>query len=604
MKFLGNIDTTDIILLDVKYAKGNYESDDQRDYAMVLLKNLTTKRKYVVNIPEPEMEIYFVKPNERNFDYAMSAIERSRLVPKRVKYRDVLKEIAQEAGGEWAQYRKQCIEQKQFRALKNLYHYPYTFGSDLDIRDYYRCQWNIEYYHPEVRAKLHKAFLDIEADTVEYVGMPPKGSIPINAISVADGQEKIMHTFLLRNAVRPNPQIAEFEKDIDDFYKLCHETFDEEFPGYQYKIYMFDTEPEMLTTLFQVIRQMDADFLGIWNSDYDIPNIMARAETLGMDVVKLMCDPSYKKDMLYYWEDERTGLPVEKKSYFDYTSKTIWTDMMKNYGKIRKGRGVLRSAKLNAIAEKEIGSSKLDYHGGYDKNLPYTNYKKFVLYNIKDVLLLDKIESKTNDMDNLYSRSIVNGSMFKSVFSQTKFLKNRYYIECYKDGYVCGNNVNMDYAKDYADDGDREQKFDGAVVGDPELNGHVGEKIFGKRSKYVFRHIIDEDFSSMYPNSIISYNVGVQPMIGKLIIDKGYYKGDFKDDYEEDPNLKFETGKEFNENFLTEDSIRMGRNWFGLPSMEKMLNELDEKYPMTKKKLKVGKDYGVIQEETVVKVKE
>ena len=162
----------------------------------------------------------------------------------------------------------------------------------------------------------------------------------------------------------------------------------------------------------------------------------------------------------------------------------------------------------------------------------------------------------------------------------------------------------MDYAKDYADDGDREQKFDGAVVGDPELNGHVGEKIFGKRSKYVFRHIIDEDFSSMYPNSIISYNVGVQPMIGKLIIDKGYYKGDFKDDYEEDPNLKFETGKEFNENFLTEDSIRMGRNWFGLPSMEKMLNELDEKYPMTKKKLKVGKDYGVIQEETVVKVEE
>lgn len=93
-------------------------------------------------------------------------------------------------------------------------------------------------------------------------------------------------------------------------------------------------------------------------------------------------------------------------------------------------------------------------------------------------------------------------------------------------------------------------------------------------------------------------------MIGKLIIDSKYYKGDFKDDYEEDPNLKFEAGKEFNENFLANDSIRLGRNWFKLPSMENMLNELNEKYPPVKKKLKVGKDYGVIQEETVVKVKE
>ena len=498
MKFLGNIDTKNVILLDVKYAHGSSEGEDNKDYAMVLLKNVVTGKKMVVNIPEPCMEIYFTKPNERNYNYNLSAIDRNRLDSKIVKYRNVISEIANEAGGEWASYKRQCVEQKQFRALKNIYHYPYTFGSDLDIRDYYRCQWNLEYYHPEVHAKLHKAFLDIEADTVEHIGIPPKGTVPINAVSVSDGEAKVMHTFLLKNCVRPNPQIEEFEKNIDSFYELCHETFDEEFPGYRYQIYMFDAETELLKALFKVIKEIDADFLGIWNMDYDAPNIIARAENLGLDPVKLMCDPDYKKDVLYYWVDEKTGLPIEKRSYFDYTSKTIWTDMMKNYGKIRKGRGVIRSAKLNAIAEKEIGSSKLDYHGSYDKMLPYTDYPKFVLYNIKDVLLLDKIESKTEDMDNLYARSIVNGSMFKSVFSQTKFLKNRFYIECVKDGYVAGNNSNMDYAKYFSDtnDGDDEM-FDGAVVGNPEQNAYVGIRVFGKPSKYVFMYVIDMDFSSM-----------------------------------------------------------------------------------------------------------
>lgn len=583
MKFLGDIDTKDIVLLDVKYAKPSREDEDKTDYAMILLKNVKTGKKMVYNIPNPEMQIYFVKPEYRNFDYNLSAIDKDKLQPVKVRYKNVINEIAKEAGGEWKQYRDQCIEQQKYRALNNLFHYPYTFGSDLDIRDYYRCMWNIHYYHPETHAKLHKAYLDIETDVIDHIGIPPKGTVPINAISVCDGKEKKMHTFLLRNGVKENPLIAEFEKNIDDFYKLCHTTFDEEFPGFTYQIYMFDDERDMLVTLFKVIRMIDADFIGIWNMDYDVPNIMERAVYLGLDPVELMCDKEFAKDLLYYWEDTNTGIPIEKKSYFDISSRTIWTDMMKNYGKIRKGRGVLRSAKLNAIAKKEIESEKLEYTGGYDKYLPYTDYVKFVLYNIKDVLLLCGIENKTEDMDNMYSRSIVNGSMFKSVFSQTKFLKNRFYIECYKDGYICGNNANMDYSKAFASDDDEDnKKFDGAVVGDPKLNGYVGINLFGKPSKYVFKYVVDMDFSSMYPWSIISFNISAQTMIGKLLIDKKYYQGNARDDYEEDPNLKFETGKEFVENVLADDAIKLGVNWFGLPSVEEMLNDLEEKYPAPK----------------------
>jgi len=88
-------------------------------------------------------------------------------------------------------------------------------------------------------------------------------------------------------------------------------------------------------------------------------------------------------------------------------------------------------------------------------------------------------------------------------------------------------------------------------------------------------------------------------MIGKLIIENQYYHGNARDDYEDDPNLKFECGKEFMENFISKDSIRLGMNWFNLPSIEEMLNELDELYPVTKK-VEFGNDYDIPLEDIIV----
>ena len=136
----------------------------------------------------------------------------------------------------------------------------------------------------------------------------------------------------------------------------------------------------------------------------------------------------------------------------------------------------------------------------------------------------------------------------------------------------------MDYAKPFNDEEEEdEDKYDGAVVGDPELNEKVGTKVFGKPSKYIFRYVIDEDFSSFYPWTTISYNISPATMLGKLLIDDQYYHGNVKAVYEDDPALKFECGKEFVENYITKDVTRLGMNWFNLPSIEEMVKELDEK---------------------------
>ena len=363
----------------------------------------------------------------------------------------------------------------------------------MDICDFYRCWWQIHYYDPETKIELHKAYLDIENDVVDYIGIPDYGEAPINMVSVCDSLNLKVHTFCLRNASRQNPLIKEFENNIDDFYKLCQETFDDEFPEFKYQIYMFDDEKKLLETLFDVLNKMNPDFIGIWNMAYDIQNIIKRYTVLGGDPYELFCSKEFKIKKLNYWADPNTGQPSLKKDYFDVTSKFIWTDMMLNYGKLRKNRAQLRSIKLDYIAKIELGSGKFSYTGNYDKNLPYTDYTKFILYSIKDVLLLYGIESKTEDMNDVLSRALLNGSSYKEIFSQTKFLKNRFYIEFFKDDYIAGNNSNIDYSVNYNEENDQEEKFDGAVVGDPELNSNTGENIFGSCSKYVFKYVIDMD---------------------------------------------------------------------------------------------------------------
>ena len=123
---------------------------------------------------------------------------------------------------------------------------------------------------------------------------------------------------------------------------------------------------------------------------------------------------------------------------------------MSQYIKIRKARAELKTVRLNAIAKSELNDEKLDYSDEANiKTLPYENYRMFVLYNIKDTLLQYGIERKTHDIDNVFQRSLVNATQYESAFSQTILLKNRAYLSYYKQGFIIGNNQNIDYASQY-----------------------------------------------------------------------------------------------------------------------------------------------------------
>ena len=179
------------------------------------------------------------------------------------------------------------------------------------------------------------------------------------------------------------------------------------------------------------------------------------------------------------------------------SSYTVVIDQMRTYAKLRKSGSELKSYNLNVVAKEELKDEKLDYSEEANiKTLPYVNYFKFVLYNIKDTLLQLGIDDKTSDTEDMFQKAYENSTPYKSVFSQTIFLSNLAYVFHIQNGFVIGNNINVDYDKKYSDTEVNKKKkigFEGAVVGDPLLNDYEGTKILGKKSKYVYKNVIDMD---------------------------------------------------------------------------------------------------------------
>lgn len=465
MEFLNLKETRkeDLMLINILYNQPSPQTN-WTDSLDIIYKDLSTGEKYLESILNPTMDIYFTKPEFRNYDYPKYTLPIEQVEVHNVSCKNTPADIAKIAGGQYLQYYKHCKESRNRKAMKNLHKYKYVMASDYDPESYYRIQYSCHYLNDKPKT-IDKLYSDIEVDGINVPGFAKDGVAPINAITLIDEKTRISYTFALRN--EKNPQIQELEDNIDDFIKECHEMFDEVYGSFDYKIFFYNESDEirMIKDYFNLIHILKRDFLLFWNMHYDANYLMDRIKELGHNPSDIMCHPDFNIKRCYYYEDRKNFAVKNKKDTFTISDYTVWIDQMLVYAQIRKGQSELGSVKLNIIGKKELNEEKLDYSEEANiKTLPYVNYKKFLLYNIKDVLLQYGIERKTSDIDNLYTRSIMNSVPYKKVFSQTALLRNRCYVDYLKQGYIIGNNINIDYERDWdaEDDEEEDDKFAGA----------------------------------------------------------------------------------------------------------------------------------------------
>jgi DNA polymerase elongation subunit (family B) len=546
----------------------------------IIYKDLSDDKKYLETIINPTMDVYFTKPEYRNYDYPKYTMPIEQLEIHNISCKHATRDIAKIAGGKYAEYYRQCVETKNRKAMKNLHKYKYVMASDYDPESYYRIQFSCHYLNDKPKP-ITKMYSDIEVDGINVEGFVKDGVAPINAITLIDEKTRKCFTFALRN--EKNPQIQELEDNLDLFKRECHNMFDESYGEFEYNILFYDEKDEivMLKDYFNLIHTLKRDFIMFWNMNFDANYLMDRITELGYNPADIMCHPDFPVKRCYYYEDRKNFAVKMKKDAFTISDYTTWIDQMILYAQIRKGQSELGSVKLNIIGKKELGDEKLDYSEEANiKTLPYVNYQKFLLYNIKDVLLQFGIERKTSDLDNLYTRSILNSVAYKKVFSQTALLRNRCYVDYLKQGYVIGNNINLDYNKDWdSDDDEDEEKFAGALVGDPTLNSNKnGMEINGVKNKYVRKYVIDFDFSSLYPSIKIAHNIAPHTLVGKISLDEKVYDKYTAFEMNNDKGDMYDSGKDFMENILCQNPVMAGVRWFNLPNMMEILEMVAKEF--------------------------
>ena len=585
---LGNFNAKGMLLLNVNYMRPNSKTETP-DVCTVVYKDTTTGEKKKIELVKPLMRMYVVKDQYLDTSFYPEFKPKSECDEWIVPYNEVLFQIAKIANAK--KFVDYCRETRNYYQLNKLHHYPGVLGTDFPYENYFRIEWMLHYADPNVDTSITKAYMDIEVDTNFIKGMPSDGECPINAITLVDEESKTVFTFLLRNEL--NPQIEPFENDIDSFIGELHQAFDESYGELKYRIYMFDDEVELLRQFFKLVNTLKRDFILIWNMSFDIPYIIARLNYLGLDPTEFMCHPDFEYKYCWFRFDRRNFDFKTRKDIFRLASYTIFQDQMTNYAKVRKGQAEIPSLRLTAIGMAEIGDSKLDYSDEANiKTLPYVNFRKFVMYNIKDVLLQYGIENKCKDLETIFLRAYDNATDYDSIFSQTIFLKNCVFIDYYNQlDLIKGNNINIKYEnKDEdskAEDDNQEYEldengdpdwsrpishgFEGALVGNPLNNDHVGDILYGRNSMFVHSYVIDFDFSSLYPSIIISHNIGQNPLVGKVVL-----KADDWKNINQDPTNKyFDPAKDLFDDFMTKNYSATGKKWFNLPTMMDVLEELE-----------------------------
>lgn len=618
------------MLVDIQYVRANKRAGTP-DCLYTIYKDLETGKKHVMTMENPSMPIYFEKEEFIDHKYPQDYKEKDKCKMEVVKYKDIPFVIAEHMGDSGKAFLQNIFETRNYAELSMINTYPYVFGHDYDIRTYYRHAWK-KRASENIIPQISKSFLDIECDSFDSAGFPNPQNNPIDLVTVIDGEKKKSYTFALVNRqykpavmygntspIKSDKMNDFFDKkeeyrkkmydsrheqekalmnDLDGLKKELHEMFDETYGGFDYNFYFYEDEREMLIHLFQCIHMISPDFLMIWNISFDIPYILERMRTLGINPEDIICEEEFKYKECYFKKDMHNFEIKNKCDWFHVTSKTVYIDQMELYAAVRKGREELRSTKLNFIGEKEVNDSKLDYsEDGNIKTVGYVNYRRYFIYNIKDVLLQYGIERSTEDCETLYTSTYSNITAYEDNFKQTVTLRNVQY-RIYDDfGLIPGANINqillqrdmrMHPEKYDAKNKKKDPSYEGALVGNTLLIQRFGKMMYGKRTNYMFDYSIDFDMKAFYPSTIYVLNIAPSTLIFKATVLADNYDvrgGDipfhgFTDNQLVKTNNDSFTGdiaSEIFDNFQTGNILSTAHKFLNLPTVAELEKELRSK---------------------------
>lgn len=495
----------DLTLMECFYQKKARDCDGNwvKDKLILVYKDNIAKKSKVEIIEEPEYTFFKVNDNIV-IDHNLLFIEKEKVHPITVKFNRLEKEIAKETGT--IDIFDTNIRNRNFQENRKIHVLKSIFSSDIAIEDYYRLLFSRKFKNDV--CPISKAYFDIEVDGLHAKGdFPELGECPINAISFLDEKHEEIHSFLLRNY--DNPLIEELENKIENGefgYKEINEFVTEAIGGkkmlrrygmenMKYQVHFFDDEIEMLQCFFALVHKYAPDFIMGYNSSgFDLQYIIHRIYALGKEPADIMADQSWPIRIVRHYVDEKNlSMFAERGDYTFISGTTVWLDQLIQFASRRKSKyGSFSSFKLDDIGQLIAKVHKLDYSyiTHQIEKLPYLNFIIFMLYNIFDVVVQKCIEHKTEDLEYIFAKCIMNNTSYRRGHRQTVYLINRMTSEFEKMGYIIGNNVNKWNEKP-------KDKFLGALVHDPIRTDNYAKIVIDGIPIFVVDNLQDFDSTLM-----------------------------------------------------------------------------------------------------------
>lgn len=558
MKFLDGVGPNQEVL-PLNYLYFNERNFNVDDVLTIIYKDVASGETKVQNIIKPEIEVWIVKPEYREaIRFNRTWVKKEYLEPHKVRYRNRYRQIAKILG----------LQDEDIDLAKTS---PFVLFSNLDIRNYYALQFIHEYNVPD-SFNLNIGLFDIENDIIDIDHFPQPGECPISLIAFIDVSNETVYQFVLEpqnhsHTINPatgdyydyRDQVQHMKEHVKEYVQELHEMFDESYGVLDYHILFLKSEEEMISKFFKLLDVLNIDFAEAWNAAYDMTNLTSRPDKILSDPIQLICSDKFLAKECLFVED-KNPLFHKRKHTCQIAHPTVFIDQMVIYAGLRSAMGKIPSLKLNVIAQKEIGDTKLDYsEEGSIKELPYENFWKYCLYSIKDTLLQLGIHRKTDDISSVYSRMLEDGLLSNEVFTSTIQLTNSLSTFLLEHDYIPGNNFNKfndeqklkqqayffgssndiasdendammnamvdpDDLVDITDDEEEEddssskkkKKFSGAMVQDPNRMLPTGFKINGRLNSRIHNNVGDMDITSEYPTAIILSNMSSETLIARV----------------------------------------------------------------------------------------
>jgi len=253
-------------------------------------------------------------------------------------------------------------------------------------------------------------------------------------------------------------------------------------------VILFEKESEMLEAFISVIE--DADVLSGWNSEaYDIPYIVNRIKkVLGRHEARRLClwdaEPKVR-------EFERGG---KTQPTYDLIGR-VHIDYLQLYKKYNYEER--HSYALNAIADIELGESKVAYDGTLDE-LYNDDFKKFLEYNIQDTRLLDRLDKKLDFIGLANSIAHASCVLIQTTMGAVAVTDQNVLMEAHSKNMVCPDKKR--------DKEETDNRAAGGWVATPKKGYH--------------KYVASTDMKSLYPSVIRAFNMSPETIIGQIRLDR------------------------------------------------------------------------------------